>query len=219
MAIIITEPGSAIATADVESSWGSVRTRINAQSPGSLRRDALNRFQVDRVLATAPGTNRGRDYTFTNTPVTVDHAFVSTSSSDIRSHWQNVLTLDGTPGTAGYQHGICTGIITASVFVGDTLFADDTGALMAVTVEVDGGSATKIDEGDWRFAMIEPLSLVAGALHGGGEIDTSMHLWTVYESAAATLTRVKLWVATTDATNTWTMDNASLGLYLFNRIT
>lgn len=227
MAIIIADPGDAILSNAIEGSWDTVRTQVNNQSAQTLRRDALNGFQLPRIIARQTGTNRGRDYKFTNTPVVVSSAYVGTSSADIRNNWQNVLTLNGSTGT-GYAHGACWGIICASVHVGDSVLDNEGAALMAVTVETNGGLANKIEAGDWRYSMLEDMGDVSPAfdvdtpsfydLHGYQELDTSMHLWTVYTAGTATLTAVKLWVATTNILKPWTMDNASLSLYLFNRV-
>lgn len=217
MSIVVINPGDAIVAADIESSWQSVADVINAQTPTTLRRDAFNRSQLPQLLAAHPGTNRGREYTQTNTPVTVDHVFTSTSSADIRAHWQNVLTLDGTPASTGYSLGPCWGLIMASVQAGDCDDMDEqNAALMAVTIEVNGGSATKVHPSDWRFVQNE--SSTFSGLHGNGILDEGAHLWTVWENTGFnTLTRIKLWCACTEITNTWSMARASLSFYAFHK--
>ncbi len=216
MAIILPDPGDTIAHADIESGWTSTRNIVNAQSGRYIRRDALSQWHLPRLLATPTGDNRGRDYVSSSTPVTITQEFTSTSSLDIRSHWYNLLSLDGAPGTAGYAHEGCWGIVVASVEIGEATVDINAGMLMAVTVEIDGGLAHKFHESDWRYSLSENYSPVAPNWH-----DSTMHMMTVLDlPVAGTITRVKLWAAIDDNdgdTKSWVADSCSLSLYLFHQ--
>lgn len=218
MAIILPDPGDTIAHGSIQTGWTSTRSIVNGQSGAYVRRDALGQWQLPKLLATPTDDNRGRDYVSTSTPVTVTQEFHSTASVDIRSHWLNLLSLDGTPGTTGYKHAGCWGIVVASVEIGDATIDADTGMLMAVTVEIDGGVASKHHASDWRYSLAEDYTT---GPHGENHHDATMHMMTVLElPTAGTLTRVKLWAAIDDNdtdTKSWIADSSSLSLYLFHQ--